>query len=102
MLGILNNVSHYYIAESENVLERPDVVLIPEVKYGGDQAMILEYKIGQQAEELPGLAAKGLAQIVDRKYSTQVKMHSHVKSILQVSLAFCGKEMAAQYERVDL
>ncbi|MEO1219567.1 MAG: AAA family ATPase, partial [Bacteroidota bacterium] len=103
MLGILNYLSDCYIIESEREsgLGRPDTVLIPRLDHDADEAIILEYKVGQQVEALPELAAKGLAQIVDRKYSTQVKMHSHVKSILQVSLAFCGKEVAGKYERVD-
>ena len=103
MLGLLHNLSERYILESEREsgLGRPDAVLIPKAKYG-DQALIIEYKVGKQVEQLATLAAKGLAQIVDKAYSTQLKSHSHVKKVLQVGLAFCGKKVAVRYEQVDL
>ncbi|MEN0016687.1 MAG: PD-(D/E)XK nuclease domain-containing protein, partial [Bacteroidota bacterium] len=103
MIGLLSNLLNRYIIESEREsgLGRPDAVLIPNVDHG-DRAIILEYKVGQKAEDLAELASEGLAQIVDRKYSTQVKTYGHVKRILQVDLAFCGKEVASKYEWVEL
>ncbi|MEO1219122.1 MAG: PD-(D/E)XK nuclease domain-containing protein [Bacteroidota bacterium] len=80
---------------------RPDVVLIPQAHHG-DQAMIIEYKVGQQASELSSLAVQGLAQIADREYSASLKVHSRVKRVLQICIAFCGKKVAVQYARVDL
>ncbi|MEO1219144.1 MAG: AAA family ATPase [Bacteroidota bacterium] len=103
MMGLLSNLLNRYIIESEREsgLGRPDAVLIPNVDHG-DRAIILEYKVGQKAEALAELASEGLAQIVDKKYSTQVKTYRHVKRILQVGLAFCGKEVASKYEWIEL
>ncbi|MEO1219145.1 MAG: AAA family ATPase [Bacteroidota bacterium] len=103
MMGLLSNLLNRYIIESEREsgLGRPDAVLIPNVDHG-DRAIILEYKVGQKAEDLAELALEGLAQIADKKYSTQVKTYGHVKRILQVGLAFCGKEVASKYEWIEL
>ncbi|MEN0016323.1 MAG: PD-(D/E)XK nuclease domain-containing protein, partial [Bacteroidota bacterium] len=103
MFGLLNILSNHYIMESEREsgLGRPDAVLIPRVEYG-DCALIIEYKVCKQVEQLATLAASGLAQIVDKAYSTQLKSHSHIKKVLQVGLAFCGKQVASKYEQVDL
>ncbi|MEO1219345.1 MAG: AAA family ATPase [Bacteroidota bacterium] len=103
MLGLLSDASHAYVIESdrESGLGRPDTVLIPEVGHG-DQALIIEYKVGKQVEQLATLAERGLAQIVDKEYDVQVKVHSHVQRILQVCIAFCGKKVAVQHTRVDL
>ena len=103
MLGLLSDASHAYTIESdrESGLGRPDTVLIPEVGHS-DQALIIEYKVGKQVEQLETLAEKGLAQIVDKEYDVQVKVHSHVRRMLQVCIAFCGKKVAVQHKRVDL
>ncbi|MEO1301312.1 MAG: AAA family ATPase, partial [Bacteroidota bacterium] len=103
MLGLLSDASHAYAIESdrESGLGRPDTVLIPEVGHG-DQALIIEYKVGKQVEQLATLAERGLAQIVDKEYDVQVKVHGHVRRMLQVCLAFCGKKVAVQHTRVDL
>ncbi|MEO1219453.1 MAG: hypothetical protein AAFV97_03075 [Bacteroidota bacterium] len=39
---------------------------------------------------------------MNKKYSTQVKSQRHIKKILQVCLAFCGKDVAVQHAHVDL
>ena len=103
MLGLLSNLSDRYLLESEREsgLGRPDAVLIPKADHG-DQAIIIEYKVGQKASELAELAEDGLAQIADKRYSTQVETYDHVKRLLHLCLAFCGKEVVAQYEQVDL
>ncbi|MEO1301217.1 MAG: PD-(D/E)XK nuclease domain-containing protein, partial [Bacteroidota bacterium] len=82
---------------------RPDTVLIPKVGYG-NQALIIEYKVGKKKKDkgLVSLAEKGLAQIVDKEYDVQVKVHSHVQRMLQVCIAFCGKKVAVQHTRVNL
>ena len=103
MLGLLSDASHAYVIESdrESGLGRPDTVLIPEAGHG-DRALIIEYKVGKQVEQLETLAERGLAQIVDKEYDVQVKVHSHVQRILQVCIAFCGKKVAVQHTCVDL
>ena len=103
MLGLLSDASHTYTIESdrESGLGRPDAVLIPEVGHS-DQALIIEYKVGKQVEQLEALAERGLAQIADKEYDVQVKVHSHVRRMLQVCIAFCGKKVAVQHKCVDL
>ncbi|MEO1301190.1 MAG: PD-(D/E)XK nuclease domain-containing protein, partial [Bacteroidota bacterium] len=68
----------------------------------GDQAIIMEYKVGPNAGSLAKVAEEGLAQIRDKQYSIVLQAHSHVKRALQVCLAFCGKEMAMKYAEVAL
>ena len=103
MLGLLLSLSDYYLIESERESGRgrPDVMLIPKATHG-DQAMVIEYKVGQDVAGLPGLAEEGLSQIRAKGYGTQAKSQAHVKKLLQVCLAFSGKEMALQYEEVTL
>ena len=103
MLGLWGILLEDYDVQGdrEHGMGRPDVVLIPQAHHG-DQAMIIEYKVGQQVSELSSLAAQGLAQIADREYSASLKMHSRVKGVLQICIAFCGKKVAVQYENVTL
>ena len=53
-------------------------------------------------EGLTALAEEGLVQIGAKGYGTQAKAHGHVKQLLQVCLAFCGKQVALKYEQVML
>ena len=102
MLGLLSSLSPYYLIESggESGMGRPDTVLIPKVEHG-DQALVIEYKVGQDLGGLTALAEAGLSQI-GAGYGTQAKSHGHVKKLLQVCLAFCGKQVALKYEQVVL
>ena len=103
MLCLLSCLSYYYLIESERESGRgrPDVMLIPKATHG-DQAMVIEYKVSQDVAGLPALAEAGLSQIRAKGYGTQAKSQAHVKKLLQVCLAFSGKEMALQYEEVTL
>jgi Predicted AAA-ATPase/PD-(D/E)XK nuclease superfamily len=64
----------------------------------GDNAIIVEYKVAKSSEDLPQIAKSGLQQIIDRRYDSKIKEHSHVKQILKISMAFSGKNMELQYE----
>ncbi len=103
VLGLFYSLAGYYDIESEREsgLGRVDMMLIPKATYG-DQAIVIEYKVGQKLESLSALADKGLAQIVDKQYSMRAKTHSHVKRLLQVCLAFCGKEVVLKHAQIDL
>ena len=101
MLGLLSTLSSTYVLESEREsgLGRPDAVLIP--KQGkGNQALIIEYKVSQEVEGLAAVAQAGLAQIEAQGYAAKLKEHAHVKTMLQVCMAFCGKEVALAYRQV--
>ncbi|MEO1301218.1 MAG: PD-(D/E)XK nuclease domain-containing protein, partial [Bacteroidota bacterium] len=103
MSGLSSTLPQYYGVESEREsgLGRADAILIPMVEHG-DQAIIMEYKVGPDVASLAQVAEEGLAQIETKKYSTALKAHSHVKRALQVCLAFCGKEMAMKYAEETL
>ena len=103
MLGLMSSLSPYYMIESERAsgMGRPDAVLIPRVDHGA-QALVIEYKVSKEVEGLTALAEEGLVQIGAKGYGTQAKAHGHVKELLQVCLAFCGKQVALKYAQVML
>ncbi|WP_341758066.1 AAA family ATPase [Candidatus Tisiphia endosymbiont of Ditula angustiorana] len=68
----------------------------------GDNAIIVEYKVAKSSEDLAQIAKSGLQQIINKKYDSKIKEHSHVKQILKISMAFCGKNMELEYEVTKL
>ena len=102
MICLLCCLSCYYLIESEpeSGLGRPDVVLIPKAAAHKDQAMVIEYKVGQDASELPSLAEAGLRQIETKGYATRARAHDHVKKVLQICLAFSGKDVVMKHQEV--
>ncbi|WP_425361070.1 AAA family ATPase [Candidatus Tisiphia endosymbiont of Stenodema calcarata] len=103
MLGIVNMLAPSYIisSEQESGDGRPDVIMIPKAGKG-DKAIIIEYKIAKNTEDLTTIAGSGLQQIIDRKYDTKIKEHQHVKQILKICMAFYGKNMDLQYQVTNL
>ncbi|WP_341749879.1 AAA family ATPase [Candidatus Tisiphia endosymbiont of Sialis lutaria] len=103
MLGFINMLGSSYIisSEQESGDGRADVVMIPKIGKG-DKAMIIEYKIAKSLEDLADIAKAGLQQIINKKYDSKIKEYSHVKQILKISLAFCGKNMELEYEVTKL
>ncbi|MCC8483106.1 MAG: PD-(D/E)XK nuclease domain-containing protein [Rickettsia endosymbiont of Labidopullus appendiculatus] len=103
MLGFINMLGSNYIisSEQESGDGRADVVMIPKTGKG-DKAMIIEYKIAKSSEDLAQIAKTGLQQIINKKYDSKIKEHSHVKQILKISLAFYGKNMELQYDVTKL
>ncbi len=102
MGGILAPLVRKYMIESnrESGHGRCDHILIPIAQAVGT-AIIIEYKICKTSEELESTAKSGLKQIMDRQYDSKIKEYKHVKKILKISMAFCGKEVAMHYQ-VDL
>jgi hypothetical protein len=99
MLGLINTLAPSYVIESEREsgVGRPDIVLIP--KSGrGDKAIIIEYKISKTLGNIESEAINALEQIQDKKYDTKLKQLAHIKQILKIGMAFCGKEVAMQYQ----
>ena len=103
MLGLLSSLSPYYLLESEREsgMGRADALLIPKVAHG-DQGLVIEYKVSQDVEGLAAMAEAGLAQIASKGYDTRVRAYGHVKKLLQVCMAFCGKQVALKYEQITL
>ena len=77
------------------------MVLIPQVAHG-DQAMVIAHEVRQDASDLPALAESGLVQLEKKNYNTRVKGHAHVKKLLQIFLAFSGKQVVMKYKEVTL
>ncbi|MEM7383070.1 MAG: PD-(D/E)XK nuclease domain-containing protein [Bacteroidota bacterium] len=75
MLCLLSILSPSYQIESERESGRgpADVVLIPRAAYGKDQALVVEYKVGQDVSELAAVAEAGLWKISTKGYGTQAK-----------------------------
>ncbi|MFU7502727.1 MAG: AAA family ATPase [Candidatus Tisiphia sp.] len=103
MLGIVNMLAPSYIisSEQESGDGRPDVIMIPKVGKE-DKAIIIEYKIAKNTEDLTLVTQMGLKQIIDKQYDTKIKEHSHVKKIIKLSMAFHGKNMDLQYQVTEL
>ena len=101
MFCLLNCLSYYYQIESEaeSGQGRADVVLIPKTSHR-DHAMVIEYKVGQDVSDLPSLAEAGLRQIEAKGYATRARAHAHVKRVLQICLAFSGKEVVMRHKEV--
>ncbi|MEL6413185.1 MAG: PD-(D/E)XK nuclease domain-containing protein, partial [Bacteroidota bacterium] len=103
MLCLLSMLSAYYVIESEyeSGEGKADVVLIPKAK-GNQSALVLEYKVCQDPEQLSATAQAGLAQILSKKYAAKVHLHDHVQKIQAVSLAFCGKQVTLEAEAIPM
>ena len=96
LISVLSG-SHSIESEAESGAGRADVLLIPRVGKGA-VAFVIEYKVIKDAAGLEDMAQKGLAQIVEKGYVAKVKAQPHVKSVLQVSMAFCGKDVVLAYK----
>ncbi|WP_341751157.1 AAA family ATPase [Candidatus Tisiphia endosymbiont of Piscicola geometra] len=103
MLGLVNMLSSSYIitSEQESGSGRADIIMIPKAGRE-DKAIIIEYKIAKNKKDLVSVAKIGLNQIIDKQYDVKVKEHSHVKKIIKLSMAFCGKNMELQYQVDEL
>ncbi|WP_341750067.1 AAA family ATPase [Candidatus Tisiphia endosymbiont of Sialis lutaria] len=99
MGGILAPLAMQYMIESnrESGHGRCDHILIPIVGHG-DNAIIVEYKICKSSDILESAAKNGLKQIIEQQYDTKIKEHVHIKRITKIAMAFCGKEVALEYQ----
>ncbi|MFP3017330.1 MAG: AAA family ATPase [Candidatus Tisiphia sp.] len=99
MLGLVNMLAPSYIiaSEQESGRGRADIIMIPKVGRE-DKAIIIEYKIAKNAEDLLSVAKMGLKQIIDKQYDTKIREHKHVKKIVKISIAFCGKKVVLKYQ----
>ncbi|WP_341793678.1 MULTISPECIES: AAA family ATPase [unclassified Rickettsia] len=97
--GIISPLASRYMIESnrESGYGRCDHILISRFNLGTN-AIIIEYKIAKKEEDLELVAESGLAQINNLQYDTKIKEHSHVQKVIKIAMAFCGKEVALQYQ----
>ena len=104
MTCLLCCLSCYYQIESEQEsgMGRADVVLIPKAAHNKDQAMVIEYKVSHDVSELASQAEAGLRQIETKGYATRAKVHDHVKKVLQICLAFSGKDVVMKHKEIML
>ena len=103
LLSLIRSLFPYYLVENteNSSLSLLEMVLIPQVAHG-DQAMVIEHEVHQDASDLPALAESGLVQLEKKDYNTLAKGHAHVKKLLQIFLAFSGKQVAMKYKEVTL
>ncbi|WP_425360134.1 MULTISPECIES: AAA family ATPase [unclassified Candidatus Tisiphia] len=101
MLGLINTLASDYIIDSERETGsgRADIVLLPKIGKS-DNAIIIEYKICKSPDILESVAKDGLEQIAKKRYDAKIKEYSHVQKIIKISMAFCGKEVALEYQIV--
>ncbi|WP_342278618.1 AAA family ATPase [Candidatus Tisiphia endosymbiont of Myopa tessellatipennis] len=99
MLGLVNMLAPSYIiaSEQESGRGRADIIMIPKAGRE-DKAIIIEYKIAKNAEDLLSVAKMGLKQIIDKQYDTKIREHKHVKKIIKISMTFCGKKVVLEYQ----
>lgn len=98
--GLIAPLARKYIIESnrESGLGRFDHMLIPREGKGNHSAIIIEYKLTENREELLSTARLGLNQIVNGQYDGQIQQHPHVKQTIKIAMVFCGKEIEIQYQ----
>jgi hypothetical protein len=95
------HITKEVIHEKESGKGMIDTVIVPRL-YQGDQAIILEYKYSQHEEDLEETAKDALAQITDQKYIAAIVGEKHVKSVLQLGIAFHKKEVEVMHEIVKI
>jgi hypothetical protein len=101
MLGLLVGLRGKYEISSNKEAGngRYDIIFIP--KNPQQRGIILEFKTIDKAELLSTKAQEALEQIKNKEYFLIFKQHS-VKSVLAIGMAFCGKQVEATHENLDV
>ncbi len=101
MIGILSgmHITKTVDHEKESGGGYVDTVIVPKL-YTRDQALILEYKYAKTKKVLPAEAAGALAQIKKKNYIATIVGEKHIKSVLQLGIAFHQKEVEVVHELV--
>ena len=105
MIGLLNGMMARYDVthEIESGAGCVDTMIIPSALFcKSTQAIILEYKYAESKGTLQQEAEKGLAQIEAKNYIAIIKKSKHVKSVLQLGIAFYEKDVAVVHEIIDI
>lgn len=95
ILGMILYLDRRYKVHSNKEIGfgRYDIVLEP--KNSNDIAYILEFKVAKSSEELERKVNEALEQIKSQKYDVDLKEKGY--SILNIGMAFCGKEVKVKY-----
>ena len=96
-LHITKTVEH----EKESGEGYIDTVIVPKL-YQGDQAIILEYKYTTNPNKLQAAAVAALQQIQEKNYIATILGEQHIKSVLQLGIAFHQKDVAVVHELIPL
>ena len=101
MVGILYGmtITQEIIHEKESGGGYIDTVIVPKTR---SQAIILEYKYDKTQESLRAEAAAALQQIKDKKYIATIVGEKHIKSVLQLGIAFHQKEVEVVHEIIQI
>lgn len=95
ILGMILYLDRRYKVHSNKEIGfgRYDIVLEP--KNSNDIAYIFEFKVAKSSEELERKVNEALEQIKSQKYDVDLKEKGY--NILNVGMAFCGKEVKVKY-----
>jgi hypothetical protein len=101
MLGLLVGLRGKYEINSNKEAGngRYDIIFIP--RNSQQRGIILEFKTIDKVDLLPSKAKEALEQIKDKKYF-QIFKQRNVESVLAIGLAFCGKQVGAVHEDLDI
>jgi hypothetical protein len=105
MIGLLNSLMARYDVthEIESGAGCVDIMIIPRALFcKSTQAIILEYKYAESKGALQQEAENGLAQIEEKNYIAIIKKSKHVKSVLQLGIAFYEKDVAVVHKVVRI
>jgi len=99
MIGILMCVSDKYHIRSnrETGLGRCDVMLIPREASGIQRGILFEFKrVNKEKQEtFDGVIEEAKDQIHEKEYNQELQTHN-LKEIINIIVAFCGKEMQVE------
>lgn len=96
VLGLIATLHDTYriYSNRESGLGRYDVALIPNDK--NQMGLVIEFKTIKSANQLENEAKQALQQIKTKLYSTELS-HAGITQVLQLGMAFAGKQVAIAY-----
>ena len=103
MIGILYGmrITQEVVHEKESGDGYVDTIIVPKL-YQGEQAIVLEYKYAKTKGSLHAEAAAALQQIEDKKYIATIVGEKHIKSVLQLGIAFHQKEVEVVHKIIPI
>jgi len=93
--------THWVDSKKESGRGLYDVLLIPKTGHG-DLGIILEFKHVKRSQSLEEATKTALSQIDESDYAKVLERSSHVTRVLEIGLAFSGKEARSIYRETDM